>query len=489
MSTGTRDPGVAEREFARLVNGAAHKLEAGERPPDISRPSIWHSPSQPLEVAHRFGDGLATAGHAPRFWAQQWWTYTGTHYILREDHEITGRLYQTLRHAEYRDAHGDLVPWNPDQTKTNKVIHALKTPPRLVRSTVRPGSWLQTDHGSVIPCGNGLLKTSDRTLLAHTPDYFGHFALTFDYDPKAPKPKRWLQFVKEVMPGDPTAQKVLQEFLGYILSGRTDLHKALMLLGPKRCGKGTIDRLIRDLVGADAHTGMSASNLNDRFGLEQLVGKTVATFSDHRLSMNGKQFVETVLRVTGEDTVTVQQKNRKDWVGKLGTRMIFLSNVMPTLPDASGALVSRMLPIWMPTSFFGREDHELGAKLAAELPGILNWALDGLDRLAKQGKFTELTSERNKTLVEEMLSASNPLRQFIDEHCDEQADLEVDKQKFYDNWALWARKNGHEPGSITSLTKSLMAIYGPDVAGRAGSGGRSRVYKGLRIHTTVRGFW
>jgi len=165
MSTSTRDPGVTEREFTRLVNGAADKLEAGERPPDISRASIWHSPSQPLEVAHRYGDGLVAAGHTPRFWALQWWTYTGTHYIVWEDHEITGRLYQTLRHAEYRDAHGDLVPWNPDQAKTNKVIHALKTPPRLIRATVRPGSWLQTDHGLVIPCRNGLLKTSDRTLM------------------------------------------------------------------------------------------------------------------------------------------------------------------------------------------------------------------------------------------------------------------------------------------------------------------------------------
>jgi putative DNA primase/helicase len=489
MSTDTRDYATAELEFARLVNGAAHKLAARERAPDIDRPSIWHSPSQPLEVAHRFGDGMVAGGATPRFWAQQWWTHTGTHYIVREDHEIIGRLYQTLRHAEYRDARGDLVPWNPDQAKTTKVIHALKTPPRLIRSTVRPGSWLAGDHGLVIPCGNGLLKVSDRTPLPHNPDYFGTFALSFDYDPKAPKPARWLAFLDEVMPGDPTAQDVLQEWLGYLLSGRTDLQKALMLLGPKRCGKGTIDRLIRDLMGPDAHTGMSALNLNDRFGLEQLVGKTVATFSDHRLSMNGKQFVETVLRVTGEDTVTVQQKNRKDWVGKLGTRMIFLSNVMPTLPDASGAIVSRMLPIWMPTSFFGREDHELGSKLAAELPGILNWALDGLDRLTTQGFFTALTSEQNKTLVEEMLGASNPLRQFIAEHCDERADLEEDKQKFYNNWANWARKVGHEPGSVTSLTKSLMAIYGPELAGRSGTGSRARVYKGLRIHTTVGWTW
>jgi phage/plasmid-associated DNA primase len=34
----------------------------------------------------------------------------------------------------------------------------------------------------------------------------------------------------------------LQEWFGYILSGRTDLQKILLLIGPRRSGKGTTSR-------------------------------------------------------------------------------------------------------------------------------------------------------------------------------------------------------------------------------------------------------
>ena len=36
-----------------------------------------------------------------------------------------------------------------------------------------------------------------------------------------------------------------------------------------------------------------------------------------------------------------------------------------------------------------QQDRELARKLRGELPGILNWALDGLIRLRQQGHFTE----------------------------------------------------------------------------------------------------
>jgi putative DNA primase/helicase len=98
----------------------------------------------------------------------------------------------------------------------------------------------------------------------------------------------------------------------------------LMLIGPTRCGKGTIDRLLRALVGEDNHTGMSGTDLVSSFGMEQLVTRTVATFSDHRTTMNGKKFVETVLRITGEDAVTVDQKNKKAWTGRLPTLLQFM---------------------------------------------------------------------------------------------------------------------------------------------------------------------
>ena len=158
-----------------------------------------------------------------------------------------------------------------------------------------------------------------------------------------------------------------------------------MLLGRTRSGKGTVDKVLAALVGAANHTGLAGSDLVADFGLEQLVTKTVATFSDDRMSMNGKRFVERLLRITGEDPVTVAQKYKAAWTGQLGTRLQFMSNEPPTLPDASGAVVGRLIVVYLPECWLGREDIGLIGNLHEELPGILNWSLDGLERL-KQGR-------------------------------------------------------------------------------------------------------
>jgi putative DNA primase/helicase len=53
----------------------------------------------------------------------------------------------------------------------------------------------------------------------------------------------------------------------------------------------------------------------------------------------------------------------------------------------------------MHESFLGRENRKLTGELTAELTGILSWSLDGLDRLNRQGKFTEPRSSTDSILA------------------------------------------------------------------------------------------
>jgi putative DNA primase/helicase len=80
-------------------------------------------------------------------------------------------------------------------------------------------------------------------------------SVPFPYDPEAPSPKRWLAFLKELWADDQDSIATLQEFFGYVLSGRTDLHKILLLIGPARSGKGTIARILSALMGNGNVTG------------------------------------------------------------------------------------------------------------------------------------------------------------------------------------------------------------------------------------------
>ena len=102
--------------------------------------------------------------------------------------------------------------------------------------------------------------------------------------------------------------------MGYLLTPDTSLQKALLIPGPKRSGKGTIGRIMGKLVG-EANTVAPSLNSFGRsdFGLEPLLAKQLAIVSDMRLSGRTDEaaVAENLLRITGEDRVSVNRKHRK----------------------------------------------------------------------------------------------------------------------------------------------------------------------------------
>ena len=66
-----------------------------------------------------------------------------------------------------------------------------------------------------------------------------------------------------------------------------------------------------------------------------------------------------------------------------------ISNEIPRLRDASGAIASRVILVPFTRSFYGKEDPDLTGKLLTELPGMhLNWSLDdSVERLRARGWF------------------------------------------------------------------------------------------------------
>ena len=122
---------------------------------------------------------------------------------------------------------------------------------------------------------------SDGFLVPHTPRFFStQKPLGFDVDPAAPKPEHWLKFLGELWPGDPQSVEALQQFFGYCLTPDTRQQKAFLLVGPPRAGKGTIARVLTQLLGVGNVASTSFTALGERFGLEELFDKRLAVISD-----------------------------------------------------------------------------------------------------------------------------------------------------------------------------------------------------------------
>ncbi|MGH7174897.1 MAG: primase-like DNA-binding domain-containing protein, partial [Minisyncoccia bacterium] len=133
-------------------------------------------------------------------------------------------------------------------------------------------------------------------------------------------------------------------------------------------------------------------------------------------------------------------------------------------------------------SFIGREDRGLTEKLLTELPGILNWALDGLARLRARGRFEEpAVSLEAKT---RMLYQSDPVRGFIEECCVIEPGAEIEKRVFYPLYQEFCQVNGTHAVPLPTLTERLSEIYPAVVASkrRRSDGSRPPIFSGVRLN-------
>jgi putative DNA primase/helicase len=188
--------------------------------------------------------------------------------------------------------------------------------------------------------------------------------------------------------------------------------------------------------------GATLHGFSETFGLQSFIGKKVAVFSDARLDGVRRQalsaIAERILSITGEDVLDINRKYLGYWSGTLKTRIIFFSNELLRFQDDSGALASRFITHKMTKSFLGREDLELTKKLLAERPGILNLALDALDRLRERGRLIQPAS--GQEMSENLAALTSDILAFIEERCVQDPSASATVDVLFDVWEGWCEQ-------------------------------------------------
>jgi putative DNA primase/helicase len=444
-------------------------------------------PSAPMPNARRFLANRYDHARRPLLVCHGgvFFAYTGTCWTEVEADALRGAIYRAFEDAIYKNADGETVPFRPDRRKVGDLQDALRAACHLSRDVTAP-AWLgeagPVPADELVVCANGLLHVPTRTLHGHTPDLYVHHAVPFAYDDAAPTPARWLRFLEELWPDDPESITALQQWFGYLLAGDTSLQKMLMLVGPRRSGKGTIARVLTGLLGPHHVAGPTLASLSSNFGLSPMIGKPVAIVSDARIAAGQSIVVERLLSISGEDTLTVDRKYREPWTGRFPTRFVILTNELPRLSDSSGALASRFVTLVTTNSFYGREDPRLTDTLLEELPGILNWSLDGLDALRAAGRFTEPSSSADA--VQELEDLASPVGAFVRDRCIVGPEHTVACDALYGAWKDWCADNGRDrPGTAQTFGRDIRAaVLGLKVTQPRGEDGRQhRHYSGIGL--------
>ncbi|MDQ6701984.1 MAG: phage/plasmid primase, P4 family [Pseudomonadota bacterium] len=413
--------------------------------------------------------------------------WNGRAYLERADGELRSAIYPFIDQSFVKDQKGNLYQAKPNSAMVMNVLDGLRAASYL-DSLIAAPAWLHPVSDwpaeEIVACSNGLLHLPSGNMTGCTPEFFTYNALDFGFDKSAAEPKQFIAFLHDLWPDDHESISTLQEVFGLCLTGDTRQQKAFLIVGPRRSGKGTIARVLAKLIGSDNTVAPTLAGLGTNFGLAPLIGKRVAIISDARLGGRADQhaIAERILSITGEDAITIDRKYAPAWTGQLQTRFVIISNELPRLADASGALASRFIVLLLEKSFYGHEDQALTAKLFEELPGILNWAIAGWHRLKNFGHFKQPTSAIGA--VEQLEDLGSPIGAFTRECCHLGPGCQISPDRLFESWREWCTGQGRDhPGTKQTFGRDLRAAC-PAVKmsqTRAGDEKRHRMYQGIRL--------
>ena len=266
------------------------------------------------------------------------------------------------------------------------------------------------------PFANAWVDIEGGSVSEPTPRIFVRDVIPCKWDPDAKCPL-WEKSLKMYWPDDQDSIDLLQEWFGYVLSGRTDLQKCVYVQGPPSSGKGVIADVLA--LMSPATTFLDNRAVSSRFGPGSLLGSHLNICRDLRSqNKDNAGLLDRILSIVGCDPIAVDVKNKAMLPSVvLNTRMAMFSNEPLITNDPSSAVARRVLYLKMERSTQDSRDFDpkISEKLQKEHAGIVQWAYEGYKRLVLAGdKFTRPKSA--ESLYEGLKRNGSPVADFFD-HC------------------------------------------------------------------------
>ncbi len=327
----------------------------------------------------------------------------------------------------------------------------------------RPVDGGQLNASNVLNFGNGTLDLDTFELREHDRADHLTYCLPFAYDPDARAPLWVREYLANVFVFEGTTDTdhsliaLVQELLGYSLTNDTSLETMVWLYGDGGNGKTVIIEVLRALLGPLA-TSVDFQHLGapGNYDLSSLVGMRVAFSTE---SERGGGVAEGYIkRLVSGETIKARPIYGSPFEFKSTSKVWWAMNDKPIIKSTSSSMWRRLKLIPFNRKFEGSEkDPKLREKLMDELPGILNWALEGLRRLwANGGQFT--FSYAAEEFLKEYEQESNPVRQWIIEKTVPAPEPMTSAKLLYADYAEWCKDSGRQAFNETNFGKELKRL-------------------------------
>jgi|GEM_PF-896120 phage/plasmid primase, P4 family, C-terminal domain len=430
-------------------------------------------------------------GATIRYWREEWYTWKPSRACYRkiETDELRAKItasikaefdrlwheemaeYEAWRKSAEYDRDEDKGPPRARRVKRDLVANVLAATGSLtcIPSSVELMTWISEgirERRPYIAMLNGLIDLDklladadeSEVILPHSHNWFSTVRLPYAFDPSARCPK-WDAFLERNLELDPERIKILQEWAGYCLTPDTGQQKFLAMEGEGSNGKSVYCAAISAMLGAENCSHIPLEKFGERFDLTQTIGKLVNICAD--VGEIDKAAEGQLKGFTSGDVMFFDRKKISGVECLPTARLVLSFNNRPRFSDRSQGVWRRMLLI--PWNIQITEDERIPNmdkgwwwQRQGELPGILNWAIEGLHRLRAQGRFTASTV--GQEAIESYRDEVNPARLFLKEHF-QASDSSVRCAFAYKFYVKWCEQTGHRPFADVVFGREVKRVF------------------------------
>jgi P4 family phage/plasmid primase-like protien len=205
-----------------------------------------------------------------------------------------------------------------------------------------------------------------------------------------------LKFLKEILP-EPS-RLLSQEFIGFCLWGNHQFRKAYIANGPTGTGKTVHQNLNTALLGEQNISNQSIQNLNhNRFAPAELFNK-MGNFCDD-MPASIVKVTGNFKMATGSGRMAAERKGKDPFYFRNRAKLWLNCNDLAPIQKSEDcdAYYERLLIVDYKQQMKGKENPNLFNEINTpeELSGYLNYALEGLNRLIANKKFSEIMTKED----------------------------------------------------------------------------------------------
>jgi putative DNA primase/helicase len=388
------------------------------------------------------------------YWDGKRWARDETGEAMRAAKNVVVSMLEEAKRVRSDEKRRGVVRWHlqsQSEPRLRSMLSLAQTEPGVpvVPSQLDSNPWLLNTQNCTVNLELGRegrhFKQDLITKLAGT-EYRGELA-------ECP---RWLEFLGEVFDGDSELIGFVQRAVGYSLTGITTEQVLFILWGTGANGKSTLLETLRLALGnyalaTDFQTFLVKRNDSIRSDLARLAGARFVTATE--AEQGGRLSESVVKQLTGGDVVTARFLYREYFEFKSQFKIWLAANHKPQVRGTDNAIWRRirLIPfrVTIPPE---RQDRHLMAKFKKELPGILQWAIDGCLSWREMGLDPPAAV---RTATDDYRSEMDVLGAFLAERCLMADNASVSARGLYTEYKNWCATSGEYCHSQTRFGRML----------------------------------